>query len=114
MEYRELNIKGNTKEDIETEIMLEVAMARSDKIELLKLILPNSSDELVDDIGKINSSVKKLLKKMKQDLRIQFFANRQSFSLNSTESQFLLNKYPHIFSNQDIEKNDNQFYYIKI
>ena len=112
MRYKEIDIKSNTKEELNTEIMLEIALARSDKIELLKLNLACINEDTFDEANKLNGSLVKLLKKMKEDSRIQFFANSRSFELNTTESEFLINKYPEIFLNKEI--NNGGVYYIKL
>jgi hypothetical protein len=81
-------------------------------IELIKLNLGCIKENILDEANKLKSSLIKLLKKMKEDSRIQFFADSHSFELNTTESEFLINKYPEVFANKEIISDEG--YYIKL
>lgn len=113
MYFRELTLKAVLPENISTEIMFEVAAARADRIELLRINILN--EETTDDsYKKLLSTLKKLLKSMKADGRIQFFANEESFKAQSTEAVFLKNKYPDLFDLSKKHSGEKGFVYIKI
>ncbi len=113
MYFRELTLRAVLPENISTEIMFEIAAARADRTELLRINILN--EETTDDsYKKLLSAMKKILKSMKADGRIQFFASEESFKAQTTEAVFLQNKYPDLF---DLSKNlggGKGFVYIKI
>ena len=109
MKIKNIQIKSVEGDTALTEIMFEIASARAEKIELLRLNL----NERAEGYSKLLSFVIRKLKYMKQKGQIQFFALADSFERNSTEAVFLLNKYPEYFEN--IQVNEPKGYiYVKI
>ena len=104
MILKEINLRAENSESAATEIMFEVAGARADGIELLRI-------NITDSTGKILSGVVKLLKEMKRKGLIQFYASAKSFSDNTTEANYLINKYSDVIGTQN---GGEDFLYIKI
>ena len=110
--YKEIGLRSDIKEKIETEIMYEIASARADDVEFIRLDIESSADFV--KTRKIIATVIRTLKAMKSDGRIQFFATDNNFKSMSTEAIFLINKYPNYFENIHPTKNGELFIYIKI
>ena len=89
MNCKEMILRSNTPDAASTEIMYEIAAARADRLDLIRLSFNNENV----DTNKLFSSAIKLLKMMKQKGSIQFFATEDSFRRSTTEAIFLLNKY---------------------
>lgn len=112
--YKEIYLKSRTKEALETEVRYEIAGARVDKIELMRLNFKlDESEENFGDNRKLFSFLIRSLKKMKIDGKIQFFAIEDNFSSQSTEAIFLINKYPTYFSEM-LSKDGEMYIYVKI
>ena len=105
--YKIIDLKAENIDSMTTEIMFEVAGARADGNELIRLNINNDETKLYD--GAI-----KLLKNMKQKGLIQFFASEKSFTDGSTEASFLMNKYQDIISLADNEGREASFIYVKL
>ena len=105
--YKIIDLKAENIDSMTTEIMFEVAGARADGNELIRLNINNDEAKLYD--GAI-----KLLKNMKQKGLIQFFATEKSFSYGSTEASFLINKYQDSISLSDNEGREASYIYVKI
>ena len=105
--YKIIDLKSENIDSMTTEIMFEVAGARADGNELIRLNINNDEAKLYD--GAI-----KLLKNMKQKGLIQFFATEKSFSNGSTEASFLINKYQDSISLSDNEGREASYIYVKI
>ena len=113
MSYKEINLRSISPDSAITEIMYEIASARADSIDLIKInSLSNANDEAFDP-KKMFSSIIRLLKTMKQNGSIHFFATSDSFDRSTTEAVFLQNKYPDIFSVEP-KAEDGEFIYIKL
>ena len=113
MLYKELTLRANMPEDISTEIIYEVAVARADRAEFLRI---NILNEETGDVSfkKRYSTLIRILKNMKSDGRIQFFATKESFRLLNTEAIFLQNKYPSHFDYTNLLEENGDFIYIKL
>ena len=105
--YKIIDLKAENIESMTTEIMFEVAGARADGNELIRLNINNDETKLYD--GAI-----KLLKNMKQKGLIQFFATEKSFSNGTTEASFLMNKYQDSISLGDNNGGEVAYIYVKI
>ena len=105
--YKIIDLKAENIESMTTEIMFEVAGARADGNELIRLNINNDEAKLYD--GAI-----KLLKNMKQKSLIQFFATEKSFLNGSTEASFLMNKYQDSISLDDNNGGEVSYIYVKI
>lgn len=113
MYLKELNLRGVLPEEISTEIMYEVASARAERKELLRInILNEETDNVIPK--KRLSSLLRTLKTMKADGRIQFFATKDSFDVLGTEAVFLQNKYPELFASLPQSGKEELFVYIKL
>ena len=110
MSYKEINLRSLTSESVVTEIMYEIATARADMVDLIRINSVCHMAEEAFDSKKVFSSIIKLLKTMKQNGSIHFFATLDSFNRSTTEAVFLQNKYPELFSVQP----SGEFVYIKL
>ena len=96
--YREVRLRSKTKEATETEILYELAAAKVDGVEFVKLIIDTTYDGTAGDpVRKLIGQVIRTLKNMKVQGKIQFFATESNFATQSTEAIFLINKYPSYF-----------------
>lgn len=104
MIFKKINLCVENSDSTATEIMFEIAGARADGIELIRF-------NILDPTDKILSGVIKLLKEMKRKGMIQFFASAKSFSDNTTEANYLINKYPDVIG---VQNDGEAFLYIKL
>ncbi len=109
MNYKTIIPEGKDLDSLITELRYAVATTRARGDDLLMIKMPDN-DEGQDKKAKI--SVIRILKSMKNEGLIQFYATKESFDLSSTESEFLINKYPRIFE----QKNNISFddVYVKL
>jgi len=114
MKYIEIILKSETVNNIslETELMFDLATERVGGTELVRFTLNKQGDEKLD--RRNFSTVLRLLRKMKSEKKIQFFATEQSFAESSTEAAFLLNKYPEQFENREKSSEFNEYIYVKL
>ena len=98
-----IELKSNNSKNINTELLFEIASARAENYEILRISYDRS-------VEKIEHTIISLLKKMKASSTIQFFATPEFFSQYNTEAVFLLNKYSDIFESQECYN----YIYIKI
>ncbi len=113
MSYKEINLRSLTPDGAVTEIMYEIATARADMVDLIRINSLCREAEEANDSKKVFSSITRLLKTMKQNGSIHFFATQDSFARSTTEAVFLQNKYPELFSVQP-EVENGEFVYIKL
>ena len=111
MEYKVIELNTNAA-DPSVELRFSVASERMDGVELLRVDLPVSEDK--KEHARLLSTVTKILKQMKEERLIQFFANAKSFDNASMEAEFLINKYPSIFLCGPTDNPAADFFYIKI
>ena len=105
MILRQINLQAESVDAASTELMFEIAGARADGCDLVRVDLENKFDKLC-------SGVVKILKGMKQKGLIQFFATEESFDEGSTEASFLANKYNDLLNTEREE--GTIFIYIKM
>ena len=105
--YKIIDLKAENIESMTTEIMFEVAGARADGNDLVRLNINNGEKKLYD-------SAVRLLKSMKQRGLIQFFATEKSFLTGSTEASFLMNKYQDSISLANDEGGEVPFIFLKL
>ena len=101
MVLKKIKLEASNTDTFVTELKFEIAIARSDQYRLLRVEILEAQGS--DSIAKFYSSVKKELKLMKQKGIIQLFAFPESFENNTTESVFLINKYPEYVNIDDLE-----------
>ena len=89
-------LQGKCRAELNTEMRFLFASARVDGLELVRLDVPSYGDERECD--RINSCVIKVLRTLKKENVIEFYANKESFAANSTEASFLMNKYGELIS----------------
>ncbi len=115
MSYKEILLRSRTADAAVTEIMYEIAACRADGVELIRFnISYGNAMESMNEVGKIISALLRTLKNMKQKGSIQFLATPDSFINGSTESSFLYNKYPSIFSSAPSCTDGDSFIFVKL
>ncbi len=95
MNYKVIEIESLISDDAEVEMRFAIAGSRADRAELIRFDIPFSEDE--KEYKKRFNALTRVLKSMKEERLIQFFATEKSFSEKSAEGEFLLNKYPSVF-----------------
>ena len=111
MILKEITLRANLPDDINTEILYEIASARADGAELVRVNIHNS-ESFVLPFNKRFSSLVRTLKNIKATGRIQFYATKDGFKTHNTEAVFLQNKYPQLLE-ISLKEEDN-FIYIKL
>ncbi len=115
MSFKEINIRSLSADGVITELMYEIAACRADGVELARFNICSSSSDIAEGEGrKIFSAITRTLKGMKQKGSIQFFATKKSFAEGSTESSFLINKYPSLFASSPAYEEGEEFIYVKL
>ncbi len=111
MKYKEILLRSKSIDKIKTEIMYEVASAHIAGIELVRFTISKSESEA--HYKKIFSAMTRVLKAMKAEGAIQFFATPALLEYSSTEAEFLLNKYPEQFEPMPEESESESFIYVR-
>lgn len=112
MLYENFELRAKMPGEVETEIVFEITSRRIGGTELLRIDIPGTDDEKND--SRIVRALTKTLKAMKAKSAIQFFAFPENFESSGTESRFLMNKYPELFSNIPECGYSLSYVYIKI
>lgn len=99
MKYKEYSLTGNCFVDFDTEIKFEIANARIDEAELIKLSIKRSMRD--SENSRLTVCATKVLRSLKRAGWIQFFVMPEGFAENTTEAQFLLNKYYEFIGSAD-------------
>ena len=101
MVYSEYKIQSRNIDDLDTEIRFVVASVKADGCRVLKLYYDKM--ELEKDNRKLSASIKKVLRVMVQGSLIYFYINKRGAETETTEYQFLMNKYSEYvsFDNED-------------
>ena len=111
MKYKTIKLLGNNSQELNTELAFEIAVAKADGEELIKFDVQDSDDAAYTATKKL-STIKKLLRTMKDGRKIQFYASADSFEKSSTEAVFLINKYPDIIEN--IPSDQGEYIFVKL
>lgn len=91
MKYKEIDLIGKIQSELYTELLFNIVSERASGVELVKFSIPASAESL-----KVISTVKRILKSLKNKGEIQFIADSESFATGSREGEFILNKYSDI------------------
>ena len=97
MNYKIIIPEGKDLDSLVTELRYHVAATRAGGDDLLMIKIPDGDESRGK---KTKSSVLRILRTMKNEGLIQFYAVKESFDSSSTESEFLINKYPIVFEDQ--------------
>lgn len=112
MNYKILELRSKAPDALATEIMYEVATARVAGAQLLRMNIAKGEDDKLN--RRLASAVKRTLKAMKEQGRIQFYALPDNFRIFATEAKFLVNKFPDVFEQMPEETEEVTFAYVKI
>lgn len=89
--YQELNLTGTCRAELDTEVKFNIAAARAERAEIVRLGLPLGEDER--DNKRLLCCLIKVLRAMMRDGAIQFYESDEGFEASTTEAKFLDNKY---------------------
>ena len=89
--FSEYILTGTCLSELDTEIRFNIANARQEKAELIRLSLSVATS--APDAKRIANCVIKIIRSMMKVDLIQFFINEDDINSRSTEAEFLLNKY---------------------
>jgi hypothetical protein len=92
--------------------MFEIATKRAEHIELIRLDVIRTESER--EFERLISGVKRVLKNMRTKRQIQFFVSPEGFAEQTTETQFLLNKYSDYLEEFPEVAEGTTFFYIKL
>ncbi len=109
MVYSEHKLQSTNIDDLDVEIRFAVASAKADDGRLIKLYFEKR--ELDKDNKKLSASIKKVLRVMIYGSLIHFYLNKKGSETNTTEYQFLMNKYPEYVS---FDNENEVVFYISI
>ena len=112
MSYSKIKLDADKPQSLETEIMFNIASERAAGAELIMFEFLKSGDEKNDK--KLSGTAVRLLKKMKSERKIQFYADEDSFRRSSTEAEFLYNKYPMLFEIREESDSTRDIFYVKL
>lgn len=112
MLYENFELRAKLPDEVETEIVFEITSRRIDGAELLRIDVPATGDGKND--ARLIRALTKTLKALKAKSAIQFFAFPDNFESAGTESRFLVNKYPELFSSAPECGDSLSFVYVKI
>ncbi len=98
--------------DPSVELRFCIAGARADGEELLRLDIPFGENKR--EHSRMMTAIIRILKQMKEERLIQFFAGEKQFSESSMEAEFLHNKYPSVFLCGLTDNPGADFIYIKL
>lgn len=93
--------------DLDTEIKFAVASARANGAQLISFELSKESSEEL--IGKIHTSIQKILRALSKARIIEFFVCGENLGKDGTEQEFLRNKF-----GEYLDSNSSKEYYIKL
>ena len=107
--YIDFRLNGTCRAELNTEVRFNIAGARADKAELVRLDLPLTEDERNN--SRLFCCLTKVLRAMMRDGAIQFYVTDDGFSSASTEAAFLENKYHSYIISSD---EDHKYVYVKM
>ena len=113
MSFKVITLRSYLPEQISTEIMYEIAAARADRFEVIRINILNEEENNVPQKKRVENLIR-LLKNMKNNGRIQFYATKESFETFGTEAVFLQNKYPDVFATMPQCNGEEVYVYVKI
>ena len=91
MEIKKAKLCGKTRAEIETEIKFHIASARITKPDLVEIYFDENCLSIKD---KRISAIESILKEQKKSRKIQLFVATANLLNQSTETEYLFNKYP--------------------
>jgi hypothetical protein len=108
MKHKELSLRAEDLNSAINELKFELATARAESVELL--IIKYSDSETYSHFTRRASCV---LRKIKQRRVIQLYAFAENFLRGGTESVYLKNKYPELFT-KTVPTEGDRIVYIKL
>ena len=90
MKYNSFAFSHGTQSTVETEILYNIASARANKVEILRF-----SPSQVENEKALSAAIR-VLRGLKKQGKIRLFILSQDLFSDSTEAEYLRNKYPDI------------------
>lgn len=112
MKVCEHRLTGSNQNQISTELKFLIATAHFDGTELLRLVYDVNSTDRIE--SRLRNVVIKVLRSLRARRSIQFFVMPEDFGMESTEVEYLLNKYQDHFSSVGELKENERYCYLKI
>ncbi len=95
MKIIEYNVSGTNKSTIRTEVLFAIASAKSQGADLLSL-------KIITDNGTVSKTriltLERELRQAKKNGQIQLFVLATALDVDTTETEYLKNKFPSLFS----------------
>lgn len=107
--YQEFLLGGSGLADLDTEIRFNIANARAESAEIVRLSLAFGADER-DNVRRENCLIKILRSMMRAGL-IQFYVSDEDFKQGSTAAEFIINKYSRFISESPA---NYRYFYVKM
>lgn len=105
MKIYSYDVQSDSVDQMFTELRYVIATARANSNELIALNIDPQNE------GKESLMIVKVLKALKREGKIDFFADKESFERNSREASYLVNKFSDI---TEFIKNENFYFVVKI
>jgi hypothetical protein len=103
-------LSGKTSETLNTEILFSIASAKSLGKDIVKLSLKSAETETPEAIARRLNAATKILKSAKKSKLIQLFIYSADFDKESTELEYMKNKYGELISAKD----ESEYFLLKI
>ena len=105
MKIYSYDVQSDTVDQMVTELRYVIATARANSNDLIALNTDFQND------GKESLIIVKVLKALKREGKIDFFADKESFEKNSREASYLVNKFSDI---TEFVKSEKLYFVVKI
>ena len=99
MIFETFELEGTNQKELNTELRFSVASARADGRELIKLMAKAPLEPREED--RLRSCILRVLRTMRNDNVFQFFLFDGELSTESTESEYLKNKYSEFLTDSE-------------
>ena len=108
MQDKTYAIEGTTKTELDTEVKFVIATSKYDKVDLLKFSIDITNEE--NESARIASVLTKVLSNLKKNGIIKFYVKSEDILCDSTEANYLRNKFPHI----EVNCNNANYIYVML
>ena len=106
MDYRLFDLKEDRQEDIFNDILFNIACAKADGCNLVRLDLINEDEK---SFNKNVKAITRFLRELKKNDKIQLYLPANELSGASTESEYLNNMYPGLSVDADLLSKNGVF-----
>lgn len=96
-------LSGKNFETLNTEVLFAIASAKSLGRDIVKLVLKSEEKETSESFERRIAAVKRILKGAKKNKLLQLFVYSPDFDKESTELEYMKNKYSELIAEEDCE-----------